>query len=171
MASHAIFTIEKKSESVVLASVQHTADMDNGSVVHAGDFVSGSGEVRQVVVPTAQSILTDEVLLVHSPEIQGNMYLPYSTLQDFYNPANKPARAYYPHVGMQFTISTDGFDGTAAQGKYLIPQAGSIRLTVANDLSGGTRFAAKILDTTGQFGYTGNGYQKKNVVLCEVVKC
>lgn len=171
MASHAIVTIEKLNRNAAMTeTVVHTADMDNGSVVHLGNLVTGSGEQRQVSVPTSSSIQTDEVLLVKSHEIQGNLYLPYSTLQDFYIPSGNLALAYHPQVGMEFSITTDGFDGTAAVGSYLIPQAGSVRLTVAPNLSGGTRFAAKILDTSGSFGYTGSGYAKKSTVLAQVVK-
>jgi hypothetical protein len=169
--SHAIVTIEKLNrDGVELANVQHTADMDNGSVVHLGDFVAGEGELRQVVVPTSQSITADPLFFVHSTEIQGDMYLPYSTLKDFYNPANKPARSYRLPVGALVNITTDGYDGTAAKGSYLIPQAGSLRLKVAADLTGGTRFAAKIISVTETNGYTGNGFEKKAAILVEVVK-
>lgn len=169
--THAIVNIEKLNrDGVELANVQHTADMDNGVVVQLGDFVSGEGELRQVVVPTAGSIQTDATYLVHSPEIQGAMYEPYATLQDFYNPANKPARGYRLPVGAIVKITTDGFDGTAAKGSYLIPQAGSLRLKVAADLSGGTRFAAKIISVGETLGYTGVGFTKKDAILVEVVK-
>jgi hypothetical protein len=171
MANHAIVTIEKVNrDGVELVNVQHTADMDNGSVVHLGDFVTGEGELRQVSVPTSASILADPLFLVHSPEIQGDMYLPYSTLKDFYNPANKPARGYRLPVGAQFKITTDGFDGTAAKNSYLIPQAGSVRLKVAADLNAGTRFAAKIIATGETLGYTGTGFQKKDAILVEIIK-
>lgn len=169
--THAIVNIEKLNrDGVELVNLVHTADMDNGVVAHVGDLVQGEGELRQVVVPTAQSITTDPVAFIHSPEIQGDMYLPYSTLKDFYNPANKPARGYYLPVGSQFKITTDGFDGVAAKGKYLVPQAGSLRLVVADDLSGGTKFAAKIIAVGEKLGYTGTGFIKKDAVLVEVVK-
>jgi hypothetical protein len=135
-----------------------------------GDYVAGEGELRQVVIPTAQSILTDSVAVIHSPEIQGELYLPYNTLKDFYNKANTPARGYRLPVGAQYEITTDGFDGTAVKGQYLIPQAGSLRLVAAADLSGGTRFALKVVATGLKFGYTGNGFEKKDSVLVEVVK-
>lgn len=169
--SHAIVNVEKVNhEATSLESVVHTADMDNGSVVHLGDLVSGNGELRQVVVPSTASITADELLFVASPEIQGPMYEPYSTLQDFYNPANKPARAYRFRKGDQFLITTDGFDGTAAKDSYLIPQNGSVRLAVAADLSGGTTWAAQIIKTGEKFGYTGQGYTKKDAILVQVVK-
>lgn len=169
--THAIVNIEKLNrDGVELANVQHTADMDNGSVVNLGDFVAGEGELRQVSIPTAQSITSDPLYFVHSTEIQGAMYEPYSTLQDFYNPANKPARAYRLPVGAIVKITTDGFDGTAAKGNYLIPQAGSLRLVVAADLTGGTRFAAKVIEIGDTLGYTGDGFQKKSAILVEIVK-
>jgi hypothetical protein len=169
--SHAIVNIEKLNrDGVELVNLVHTADMDNGVVAHVGDLVAGEGELRQVVVPTAQSITSDPVVLVHSDEIQGDMYLPYSTLKDFYNAAGRPARGYRLPVGAQVMITTDGFDGVAALGKYLIPQAGSLRLVVANDLAGGTKFVAKVISAGEKFGYTGVGFQKKDAVLIEIVK-
>jgi hypothetical protein len=169
--THAIVNVEKINRGgVELVNLVHTADMDNGVIAHVGDLVTGEGELRQVAVPTAQSILTDPVVLVASPEIQGDMYLPYSTLQDFYNKANIPARGYRLPVGAQFTITTDGFDGVAVKDQYLIPQAGDLRLVAAADLTGNTKFAVKVLSTTEKFGYTGNGFDKKSAVLVEVVK-
>lgn len=169
--THAIVEIEKiNHEAASLVSVQHTVDMDNGVVCHVGDFVAGEGELRQVVVPSTASITTDSVVFVKSPEIQGAMYEPYATLQDFYNAANKPATSFRLPVGAQFKISTDGFDGTAAVDSYLIPQNASLRLAVAADLTGGTKFAAKIIQTGLTSGYTGVGYAKKAAILAEVVK-
>jgi hypothetical protein len=169
--THAIVNVEKINRGgVELVNLVHTADMDNGVVAHLGDYVTGEGELRQVVVPTAQSILTDPVALVASSEIQGDMYLPYSTLKDFFNKANLPARGYRLPVGAQFEITTDGFDGVAVKNQYLIPQAGSLRLVAAADLTGNTRFAVKVVATGLKFGYTGNGFEKKDSVLVEVVK-
>jgi hypothetical protein len=169
--THAIVDIEKiNHEAASVVSVQHTADMDNGVVAHVGDFVSGEGELRQVVIPTTASITSSSVVLVKSPEIQGAMYEPYSTLQDFYNAANRPATAFRLRAGDQFKITTDGFDGTAAVDSYLIPQNNSLRLAVAADLSGNTVFAAKILQTGLKSGYTGTGWAKKDAILVEVVK-
>lgn len=169
--SHAIVNVEKLNRGgVELVNLVHTADMDNGVVAHVGDFATGEGELRQVVVPTAQSITTDPVVLVASHEIQGAMYEPYSTLKDFYNVSGNPALGYRLPIGAQFSITTDGFDGTAVKGSYLIPQANSLRLAVAADLTGGTIFAAKIVEVGLSFGYTGSGFDKKSSILVEVVK-
>lgn len=171
MTSHAIVDIEKiNHEASYPVSVQHTADMDNGVVCHLGDLLSGNGELRQVVVPTTASITSEDVVLVKSPEIQGAMYEPYATLQDFCNAANTPATAFRLRKGDQIKITTDGFDGTAAVDSYLIPQNGSLRLVVAANLSGGTTFAAKILQTGLKSGYNGTGWNKKDAILVEVVK-
>lgn len=153
-----------------MESVVNTADMDNGSFVGLGAEDTTNRELRAVVVPTTASILTDEVLIVKSPEIQGAMYIPGTELKDFYNPANKPARAYHLAVGDIFTITTDGVTGTTSVGKFLIPQNASTQLAVAADLTGGTRFAAKIIEA-GTFGYTGTGWGKMTSVTAQVVKC
>jgi hypothetical protein len=169
--SHAIVDVQKiNHDAASLESVVHTADMDNGVVVMLGAQVTGEGELKQVVVPATATITVNEVLLVASPEIQGPMYEPYNTLQDFFNPANKPARAYRLRVGEEFLITIDGFDGTAAVNSYLIPQNASLKLVVAADLTGATRFAAKIIQTGLKFGYTGTGFGKKDAILVKVVK-
>jgi len=150
--------------------VNANADMDNGCIVMLGDLVPGEINAYQVRIPDANSILTDEVLLVKSPEFNGPNYYPNTTLKDFYNPQGSYARAYHLTVGDEFTITTNGITGTPAVDQYLIPQAGSLQLTVAPNLSGGTRFAAKITNTNVSFGYVGSGLTKQSAITVKVVK-
>ena len=152
-----------------IESVVNPVAMDNGSFVHLGAEDATNKELFTAVVPTTASILTDEVLLVKAPEIQGAMYIPGTELKDYFIEANKPARAYHLAVGDVFTITTDGVTGVTAVGKYLIPQNGSVLLAVATDLAGGTRFAAKIIEA-GTFGYTGVNWTKMTAVTAKVVK-
>lgn len=127
-----------------IESVVANVDLEQGCVVHLGDFVAGEKELRQAVVPTATSITTDEVVLIASDERQ---IMPVSP-QDYYIPANTPVRALHLRVGDYFTITADGLVGTPVVGRYVVPQAGSTKLAVAADLTGGTRFAGKILAQT-----------------------
>lgn len=172
MANHVMVNLDKIAalQNGNIESVVHTVDMDNGSLINLGGIADPSNpELKQVVVPSTATLGSEEVLLVHSPEVQGNMYLPGTELKDFYNPANKPARALHLTVGDIFTITSDGVDGTPAVGKYIIPQNGSLKPIVADDLSGNTRFAAKII-SMGKFGYTGSGLAKQDAITVQVVK-
>lgn len=126
-----------------LESLQHTADVQNGAVAHVGDLVSGTRDVHNLVVPTTASISTEEVVLVASPEYN---YLPGKSLEDFVNVAGQPMRAYHLTEGDVFTVSDDGIDGATVVGQFVVPQDGSLKLATAADLSGGTRFAAKVIE-------------------------
>lgn len=126
-----------------LESLQHTADVPNGAVAHVGSLVAGTRDVYNLVVPSADSVASEEIVLVASPEYN---YLPGKSLEDFVNVAGQPMRAYHLTEGDVFTISDDGIDGATVVGQYVVPQDGSLKLAVAADLSGGTRFAAKVIE-------------------------
>jgi hypothetical protein len=145
-----------------LESLQHVADVPQGSVAHVGTLVAGTRDVFNVVVPTTASITTDEVVLIASPEYN---YLPGKSLEDFVNVTGLNMRGYHLTEGDTFTISDDGIDGTTVEGQYVIPQNASMKLKAAADLTGGTRFAAKVIKkTTIGFGGT------KAATVVKVVK-
>jgi hypothetical protein len=126
-----------------LESLQYTSDVPNGYVAHVGSLVSGTRNVFNAVLPTTASIANTEVVLIASPEYN---YLPGKSLEDFINPAGLNMRAYHLHAGDIFTVSDDAIDGTTVVGQYLIPQNASMKLAAAADLTGGTKFAAKVID-------------------------
>lgn len=163
MANHVIVNLDRIQavKTGNIESVVANIDLDNGSFVHLGGLVNGERELRQAVVPTTATITTDEVVLVASPELD---YLPGKGLKDFYIPAGTPARAYHLEVGDIFTITDDGITGTPQVGKYVVPQNGSVKLAVANDLTGGTRFAGKIIEKT----YL--GFDRISASVIQVVK-
>lgn len=125
-----------------IESVVHTAELQNGMVINLGDLKAGERELREVAVPATATLGSEEVLLVYSPEV---MYDERKTLADFTIPAGTPARAYHLTVGDIFTITDDGITGSTVVGQYVVPANGSLRLTAAADLSGGTRFAGKVI--------------------------
>lgn len=130
-------------------SVKHTVDMENGFVFHATALASGEREIKSVVVPTAASILTDELLL------HGSVPLTYIEGQlkiDFILKAGKPGRGFHMEKGDIVSISDRVIDGTTVVGQYVIPQADSLKLAVATDLTGGTRFAAQIIAKETLYG-------------------
>lgn len=145
-----------------LESLQYTADVANGSVAMVGDLVTGERELKNVVVPATAKLTSDEVVLIASPEVN---YLPGKSLEDFVNLANQPMRAYHLTIGDIFTISDDGIDGTTVVDQYVIPQNASLKLAAAADLTGGTRFAAKVI-SKGNIGF-GNA---KAATTVQVVK-
>lgn len=164
MANHAILQIEKCQASYVgnIEAITCASDLDNGNIVNLGGFASGEREIRTATLPVTATLETAEVLIVYTPEV---MYEAGKNKKDFYNPANSVARAYHLTVGDIFTITDDGISGTSVVGKYLVPANGSAKLTVADDLSGNTRFAALIIEK-GTLGYG-----KSAATTFQVVKC
>jgi hypothetical protein len=161
--AYPIVNLDKLQASKIgnLETLQHTADVPNGSVAHVGALVAGQRDVFSVVVPTTATITNTEVVLIASPEV---LYLPGKSLEDFTNVAGTNMRAYHLHAGDVFTISDDGIDGATVEGQYVIPQNNSLRLAAAADLSGGTKFAAKVIKKTTI------GYNQKPATVVQVVK-
>lgn len=134
-----------------LESLKHTVEVANGSVANVGALVAGTRDVFELATPATATLATEEVVLIASPEFS---YLPGKSLEDFVNPAGIPMRAYHLVEGDTFTISDDGIDGTTVIGQYVIPQNASLKLAAAADLTGGTRFAAKVVQK-GTIGFNG----------------
>lgn len=113
-----------------LESVVHTKEMTNGLFTVLGKKVADSREVHEVVVPTAENIATEEVLLIHAPEV---MYDERKyRLRDFRIPANQPARAYRMSKGDVITLTKDLFVGAVKVGDEVTPAVdGSMKLTKA----------------------------------------
>jgi hypothetical protein len=144
-----------------LESLKHSADVPNGSVAHVGTLVAGERDLFNLVVPATATLQTTEVVLVASPEV---LYLPGKSLEDFVNLAGIPMRAYHLDRGDIFTISDDGIDGATVEGQYVIPQNGSLKLVAAADLTGNTKFAAKVIKKTTI------GFNAKPATVVQVVK-
>lgn len=162
--AYPIVNLDKLQASKIgnLETLQHVADVPNGSVAHIGALVTGQRDVFNVVVPSTASIGNTEVVLIASPEV---LYLPGKSLEDFTNVAGTNMRGFHLHAGDIFTISNDGIDGTPTVGQYVIPQNNSLRLAAAADLSGNTKFAAKVIAQT-VIGYNG----AKSASVVQVVK-
>ena len=166
MGNKSIINIEK-CQAVYAGNIEsmvHSADLDNGSVVHVGTLVAGEYDLRNVVVPTTASITTEEIVVVASDEVIKDTYQSY-TLSDFTNKTGKALKAYHVAPGDIFKVSADAITGTPEVGKYLIPANGATKLAVANDLTGGTRFAAKIIAV----GLT-IGAERKPAIRYQIVK-
>lgn len=154
MVKHNIINLDKV-QSVYngnLESMVHTEDMDNASFVHVGGLNKGERELKDVKIPTAESIKTDSIVVIASDEVIKDNRIGYS-LSEFYNKANEPMKGYHLIVGDILTVTKTAIEGEPVVGKFLVPTATSTKLTVADDLLGGTRFVAEILDITEKLGY------------------
>lgn len=136
-----------------------TGALENGRVVVLNGLADGEREVYNVTTPT--DVTTQEVLLHATPEV---LYEAGKTIGDFELAAGKIGRAFHLTVGDVFTITNDGIDGTPVVGQYLVPQNNSFKLAVAADLTGGTRFAAEIIELTTL------GYDNNSATVVRVVK-
>jgi hypothetical protein len=126
-----------------------TADMQNGFVFHAEDLSSGEREALDVIQPTTASITTKPILLHASVE---TVYLAGQTLLDFYLAQGQVGRAYHLRVGDEITITDNVITGATTVGQYVIPQNASFQLKAAADLTGGTKFAGKVIEKTTIYG-------------------
>lgn len=130
-----------------LESMVFDTDVTNGVFAHIGGLkeglVSGDGEVVEAVVPTAESIATQEVVLHASPEVN---YDPRQAgLKHFKLKAGEIGRGYHLTPGDMITLTEDLIDGTPVVGEYVIPQAGSMKLVASKD-GAGTYFVAKVVE-------------------------
>lgn len=149
-----------------LQSVQATTDLDNGSLIVLGGLVSGQQDVRVATAPT--DVKTEEVLLVHSPEIieVNGLRVNLTDPSQFTNPKNRPARAWRLNVGDRFTITDDGITGTTVVDQFVVPKNGTTKPEVAADLTGGTKVAFKVLSKTN----ISTGSVRKAATRLEVVR-
>lgn len=124
----------KATEVGHIYSLKCHEDLDNGSIVCVGDWVTAQ------VYESKEYVAGETPVLVLTPplgytsdrrEYQDECY--------FYNAAGEIARAYELHVGDIFTVSEMMFEGTPEVGKFI--DAG---YTVAG--SAGTEFVGEIVE-------------------------
>lgn len=132
-----------------LESVKHTADLDNGSVVHIGDLAAGEREIKNVVIPSTSSIADQKLYVIATAELT---YLQGQTKKDFYNVAAKPALAYPLEQGDIITISDNMIDGTSAVGEFVQPQDSSVKLKAYSSVQAGVKFIGKVIEKTTIYG-------------------
>jgi hypothetical protein len=127
-----------------LESVKFVAAQTNGVIAVLNGLAAGEREVQNAIAPT--DALTQEIVLVSAPEV---MYDPRKQgLKDFVIDAGTAVRAYHLAAGDIITITDDLIDGVSVLGQYLVPVNGEFKLNPAADLTGATRFAAKVIEKT-----------------------
>lgn len=141
-------------------NVMADSEIEQGSLVAIGDLVDGEREIYNAAAVTDAT--AEKVALIASDEVN---YDPRKAMwEDFTNEANYPAKAYELNKNDEFTISEDGFTGTPEVGKYLITTNGSLKGVIADDLTDGTAFAAKIIKLTTL------GFNRTPAIRVQVVK-
>lgn len=126
-------------------------DIDNGHVVLLDKLIEGEREVYVGTDVTANSKLSD-VVLIASPEVMYDERL--KNLSDFYNEADTIARAYHIHSGDIFSVTAEALGGTKAVGNIVELAAGT-KLTSAASASGsGTTVVGKIIEIEKVGRYT-----------------
>lgn len=141
----------EKSQAIAvgnISNVVHDAVMQNGYIVNLG--VKAGDDYYNVSVPATATLGTAEALLIFNDE---TMYLEGKTISDYSVPVGTLARAYHLSVGDQILFDATLLTGTPAKGKFLIPADGVMTLAVADDLTGATKLALKIVDAVTTIGY------------------
>lgn len=139
-------TMAAEDVNSFIKNAQYTTALPNGSLITLNGLVSGQNGVFAAATPTA--VITQEVLLVRSPEIIDiNGYrIDVTDPSLFTNNANTPFSAYHLKVGDTFTITDDGITGTSVLLQYVVPVNNTSTPAVAADLSGNTKVAFQVID-------------------------
>lgn len=115
-AKHAVAesSLLKATEVGHIYSLKCHEDLDNGSIVSVGDWVSA-----QVFNSKAYAAGEHPILILTPPLGYNSDRREYQDEQYFYNAAGEVARGYELHDGDIWTVSEDMFDGTPEVGKYI----------------------------------------------------
>jgi hypothetical protein len=140
---------EAKKGGSGLISIKAAVEFENGFVFTAEDLASGEREIFTPVQFVTATITTNSLYLHASPEVT---YLAGQTITDYSLAIGDVGRGILLRKGDIITVTNNMLTGTIAVGKYLIPANASYKLAIANDLTGGTVFAAKVIETTTIYG-------------------
>jgi len=127
-----------------IVNLKSTIAFKNGYVSTVGAKLFD--EVYEAGSPSGTELDSAPLVMIFNDE---TTYLDYENITDGSNlPAGTPLRGYYLTEGDPVDIDATVIDGAGAVGKFLIPEAGSNILTVADDLTGGTKLAFEIKQAT-----------------------
>lgn len=96
--------------SVRFYKSSNPADVDNGVIVELKELDKGEREIMKAEAATSASKLVN-CAIIATPEVMYDERL--QNLDDFYNEAGKPARAYLLKEGDIFSVTENGFEGSA----------------------------------------------------------
>jgi hypothetical protein len=129
------------------------ADIDNGHVVKLNKLMDGERELYEAVAPTGSEDLAD-VVIVASPELNYDERL--HSLDDFYNKADRPGRAYTCNKNQIFSVTKNALAGKAEPEKGdVVELAAGTKLNVAASATSGKTQVGYIADVeqVGRFLY------------------
>lgn len=116
-------------------------EIDNGNVLKLGAFVEGLADVYSATTPTADTKLS-QVVLVAAPEVMYDERL--KNLDDFVNEAGKVVRGYRLASGDVFGVTAEALTGTPKVGS-IVELAASTKLKVVNAATAGATTVGKII--------------------------
>lgn len=150
----------------------HNDELQNGMVCHVGDLVEGEIDLRHVEVPNAETINEKPLVLIRDSEVNyDESSRANAALNKYKIDAGKPARAYELNRDDEFSVTTNMLNGTAEVGKYVVAEAGSLKLKVV-DAPTTEVFVGKIdrLETKGTISFVGAPGQVGNINEYAVIR-
>lgn len=127
-----------------LVNLKTAFEVKNGHVLSVG--AKDSAEVYAGVLPATATLGTEPLVLIFNDETTKNDYDNITTGST--HVAGTILRGYYLTAGDKVDFDALLLDGSPAVGKYLIPQNGSGKLVVADDLTDETKLAFQIKAAT-----------------------
>ena len=125
------------------------AAIDNGHVLTLNGLDTGE---REIMVGNAPAAVTDEIVLVASPElIYDEQFKADGGLDDFQNEADRPARAYHLYRGDKFSVSDGAINAlandTPVVGNFVVVDPGETRLVevAAGNIPANSKFIGEII--------------------------
>lgn len=118
--------LDKIGKDTHLITGVYTKDIENGRIVKRGALRS-DGDSYDVSLPA--DLAADDLYFISSSIL---MYDERKSETEFINKAGKALRGYKLRESEIVTITNDGFDGTSAVGKFLIPQVGKDKMKVVD---------------------------------------
>ena len=128
-------------------------DIDNGHIVKVNHLLEGERELYEAVDAAANTPIED-LMIIATPELIYDERL--RSLDDFYNKAGVPARAYAFHSHQKFSVTKDALDGKAspAVGDIVEAKAGTKMNVAASPTSDTTQIGQiAAIEQAGRFTF------------------
>lgn len=164
--SYGVFRSDAMTGTIDPSQLEHVlfyngsayAAIENGNVVKLDSYYVGANSVTEhdlwkAVTPAANSSVTD-IVVVGSVELEYDERV--RNLDEFINPANKPARAYHLVTNNKFSVTADALSAAAdiEVGNIVELQAGT-KLKVVSSATSGSTVVGKIeaIEDRGRYTY------------------
>lgn len=161
MAKHAVVRTDLMDGTDVrgqLVSVKYMGadgatptEIDNGNVLKVRSFIDGEREVYAGLVPTADTAITD-IVLVASVEVMYDERK--KNLDEYVNEENKICRGYRLNHGNIFSVTAEALTGTPKVGN-IVELATSTKLNVVTSATDKSTVIGSIIaiDVAGRYTY------------------